>query len=179
MDSIELLQRCAAGDAEAEAALYETCYADLHARADRLMRAQNGHTLQATALINEAWLRLALPDNDWGNRRHFLAAATKAMRCVLVDHARARLAEKRGGGAKRELLLEDMSLQSEPSWRLLALDESLERLEKGHPVRANVAQLRIFAGLSHREIGEALELSERSIERHWAAARESLREDVG
>lgn len=175
MDTIELLERAARGDADAQVALYEACYVDLRARAALLMRYQPAHTLQPTALVHEAWLKLRLPDTDWEGRRHFLRAATVAMRSVLVDHARSKLREKRGGGAQREELGDDVRAQEgEPSWRFLALDEALSRLEHDAPLPFQVAQLRIFAGLAHREIAEVLELTERSIERHWATAREAL-----
>lgn len=176
METIEILRRVSLGEAEAEADLYRVCYDDLHARAALLMRSQRASTLQPTALVHEAWLKLALPDTSFENRRHFLRAATCAMRSVLVDHARAKLSDKRGGGAARVELLEDPVDRHEPSWRFLALDEALSRLEAVHPVPFQVAQLRIFAGLSHAEIGAVLELTERSIERHWATAREHLQD---
>lgn len=177
-ETVELLRRVADGDADAQAALFRTCYTDLRARAGALMREQPGHTLQATALVNEAWLRLAGPDGEWESRAHFLNTASRAMRSVLVDHARAKLAAKRGGGARREELLADVALQGEPSWRMLALDEAIDDLEDKHPDLARVAQLRIFGGLSHREIATMMDVTERTIERHWAEARRRLSEVI-
>jgi RNA polymerase sigma factor (TIGR02999 family) len=176
MDTLELLRRVSDGDAEAEADLYRACYEDLRARAALLMRSQRASTLQPTALVHEAWLKLDLPDTSFENRRHFLRAATCAMRSVLVDHARAKLSAKRGSGAVREELLEDPVDRNEPSWRFLALDEGLKRLESEHPLPFQVAHLRIFGGLSHAEIAAVLDLTERSIERHWATAREHLKD---
>lgn len=173
-DSLHLLRRASAGDEGAESELYDACYSDLHARAGVLMRNQGAHTLQATALVHEAWMKLSLPDSEYENRRHFLRAATKAMRCVLVDHARSKLAEKRGAGALREELVEDPSDRNEPSWRMIALGNALEALEESAPAEAQVAHLRIFGGLSHAEIAELLEVAERTVERYWAAVREKL-----
>ena len=137
------------------------------------MRGQRPSTLQPTVLVHEAWLKLRLPDTDWEGRRHFLRAATAAMRSILVDHARARLTQKRGGG-RPEVLAHDPEARAELTWRVLALEEGLTRLEQAHPLPHQVAQLRIFAGLSHAEIAQVLDVTERTVERHWATAREHL-----
>ncbi|MDP6538152.1 MAG: ECF-type sigma factor [Planctomycetota bacterium] len=167
-----LLKRMSAGDAEAEGELYEHLYGDLQRRARAMMRAQGPeHTLQSTALVNEAWLKLsALADPDWQDRTHFVRVAARAMRCVLVDHARAKQTARRDGGVRRTLG-EHIADGERSAWKVLALDEALERLEKSEPQPFRVAELRIFGGLSHAEIATALEVSTRTVERAWSSAR--------
>lgn len=167
-----LLKRMCAGDADAEQQLYAHLYEELQRRARAMMRAQGpAHTLQSTALVNEAWLKLAgLAAPDWQDRKHFVRVAARAMRSVLVDHARAKHALRRDGGV-REPLGEHIADVEQASWKVLALDEALERLERSEPQLYRVAELRIFGGLSHDEIAEALEVSPRTVERVWSSAR--------
>ncbi|MCP3919650.1 MAG: sigma-70 family RNA polymerase sigma factor [bacterium] len=175
MYSTELLHRAARGDAHAASDLYEHLYQELHRRAHALMvGAAPGHTLQPTVLVHEAWLRLSLPDTDWEGRSHFLGVATRAMRSVLVDHARARLAPKRGGHMLRVELSEQIETSPEPAWRIVALDEALAAMETKDSALQEVAHLRLFGGLSHGEIAELLHVSERTVERRWRAARKHL-----
>ncbi len=178
MNSTELLRRAANGDEGAEAELYQHLYDDLHRRAKALMGEERpGHTLQATVLVNEAWLRLSLPDTDWESRAHFLGFATRAMRSVLVDHARSRLAGKRGGDRVRVELGEELATKTgEPAWQIVALDEALAGMESAEPELYEVAQLRLFGGLSHGDIAELLKVSERTVERRWSLAREQLQQ---
>jgi RNA polymerase sigma factor (TIGR02999 family) len=175
-----LLQRLAAGDRTVESELYARVYEELHERAHQIMRTQpRGHTLQPTALVHEAWLKLA--DHDLGNvnsQTHFLRLAAKAMRCVLVDHARARAAEKRGGAAQRFSIDDAEVLTEGPGQTFLALDESLERLQASDPELARVAELRLFAGLDHADIARALDVSVRTVERAWKLARTWLQRDL-
>lgn len=146
----------------------------------RLGRERRGHTLQATALVNEAWLRLADDRNlDWPTRRHFYAAAAEAMRRVLVDHARKVKAERRGGDrARMSLTVAELAIDDDAE-RLLALDEALAKLAANDARAADVARLRLFAGLSPEDVAAALEISVRSAGREWTYARTRLAEMLG
>jgi RNA polymerase sigma factor (TIGR02999 family) len=140
-----------------------------------------GHTLQATALVHEAWLRLA--GNDAGipfaNRAHFFAAAAEAMRRILIDRARRKLSHKRGRAAQR-MDLDQLELAAEADSDLLLLvNDSLERLEKEDPTAAELVKLRFFGGLTLDEAGKVLGFTERTAKRCWAFARAWLFEDIG
>jgi RNA polymerase sigma factor (TIGR02999 family) len=176
-----LLRRLAAGDRDAEGPLFQAVQEDLRARAHRLMRNQPaGHTLQTTALVHEAWLKLAPAANDAANSRiHFLKLAARAMRSVLVDHARAQATDKRGGGAVALPLDEDDALVDGPSATMLALDEALTKLQAVDGDLARIAELRLFAGLEHADAAEALGVSTRTIERAWKLARAWLQRELG
>jgi RNA polymerase sigma-70 factor, ECF subfamily len=176
----QLLRRLAAGEQGVEGELYERVYADLRERAQQLMnRQRRGHTLQPTALVHEAWLRIAdhgLHEVD--SSAHFFRLAARAMRSVLVDHARARVTEKRGGGGAR-IPIEKLELSSsDPGEALLSLHESLERLQASHPDFARVAEMRLFAGLGHAEIAAVLGVSTRTVERSWRLARAWMQQDL-
>ena len=168
-------------DPEASSALAELLYGQLRTLAGRLMDDQGaGHTLQPTALVNEAWMRLVGPAarQDWDGRRQFLRFAAQAMRSVLVDHARASKAVKRGGGAAR-LPLDALLLEAESRvGDLSAFDEAVTRLEAVDPELARVVELRFFAGLSMAETAKALELSVPTVERRWRTARMFLRRSL-
>jgi RNA polymerase sigma factor (TIGR02999 family) len=129
-----------------------------------------GHTLEATALVHEAYLRLAEPGR-FETRGHFFAAAAEAMRRILVDHARARHADKRGGGARRVELDADGLPAAEAGLDVLALDESLKKLAAADPEAAALVNLRYFAGLTIPQAAEALGISPRSADRLWAFAK--------
>ena len=144
--------------------------------AAQLRRERSGHSLQPTALVNEAYLRLVGTHHPpWEDRGHFFRAAAEAMRRILIEHARKRSRHKRGGGRVRVSL----SAVGAPSWdepeHVLALDEALRRLEEQDPRSAEVVQLRYFGGLSIQETAEALGTSERTVKREWAFARAWLR----
>lgn len=176
-ESHELLRRVSTGDESARVELYALVYSDLHERAKQMMRHQSpDHTLQPTALVHEAWLRLAKHgDGNWEDRVHFFKTASCAMQSVLVDHARAKLAEKRGGGRR----IEGGTIEpeaSDPSWRMLALNEALERMQTTTPDQHTVAQMRIFGGLPNGEIAQLTGTPLRTVERLWSAAREELRD---
>jgi RNA polymerase sigma factor (TIGR02999 family) len=153
--------------------LLEAVYDQLRAIAQERMKTENaGHTLQATALVHEAFLRIGqgrrVPFTD---RAHFFAAAAEAMRRILIDHARAKRADKRGGAASRvPLSIVDLAEDSDPR-EILALDRALERLEGSEPEVAAVVRMRFFAGLSGDEAAEALGISARQVDRLWAYAR--------
>jgi RNA polymerase sigma-70 factor, ECF subfamily len=167
-----LLRAMKAGDKAAAEKLLPLVYSELH-RVARLymMRERNDHTLQPTALINEAYMRLANNAVDWQSRQHFIAVAANMMRRVLVDHARAHNAGIRGGGAQRVEFEEEHIVSPERSSELIALDGALDKLEKLNPRQAKVVELRYFAGLSVEQIGSILDVSPRSVKRDWALAR--------
>ena len=148
-------------------------YRELHKLAARKMRLERvGHTLQPTALLNEAYIRLAeASDSVWQDRAHFLAAAAHVMRHVLVDHARARRAGKRGGIQNQITLDENILPAPDQSIDILALHEALERLAELDPRQGRIVELHFFGGLSFEEIALVLQLSERTVKREWAMAR--------
>ncbi len=175
-----LLRRFSAGDELAAEALIPLIYAELHDIAERQMRHERGdHTLQPTALVNEAFLRLAgNHDADWKNRQHFLSLAAQAMRRILVDHARRRNAQKRGGRQDKLELNDALQLSSDDehdTMDLESLDESLEQLAALDPRQAKVVELRFFGGLSVEETAEVLEISTATVKRDWAFARAWLK----
>ena len=135
-------------------------------------RERPGHTLQATALVNEAYMRLvAVNQVRWQNRAHFFAMAARMMRRILVDSARARGNDKRGGGARRVSFDEDLVVSNEPQQDLVALDEALTALEAVHPRKSQVVELRFFGGLSLEEAAEALQVSTNTVKRDWRFAK--------
>jgi RNA polymerase sigma factor (TIGR02999 family) len=162
--------------------LLAAVYDHLRAIARQRMQTESpGHTLQATALVHEAFLRIGQDRRiPFENRAHFFAAAAEAMRRILIDHARARGAVKRGGETVRApLSVVDLAAESDPA-EILALDEALERLEQTEPEVAAVVRLRFFAGLSGDDTAEALGISPRQVDRIWAYARAwLLREMTG
>ena len=161
------------GESGADGRLLEAVYGELRAlAAAKLAGEAPGHTLQPTALVHEAWLRLggdAQP--DWQNRRHFFGAVAEAMRRILIDRARRRRADRHGGGQER-VDLEGLDVAAAArSAELLALDEALEQLATTAPEQAEVVKLHFFAGLSFAEIAATLQVSERTAKRWWAFAR--------
>jgi RNA polymerase sigma factor (TIGR02999 family) len=158
------------GDAAALEQLTPLVHAELHRLAKRYMAGERqGHILQTTALVNEAWLRLIDWENvEWQNRAHFFGLAARIMRGILVDFARARHREKRGGDAIQVSLSEAVMIQSERSADLVALDDALQTLEKLEPRQARVVELRFFAGLTLEETSEALNVSLSTVKRDWS-----------
>ena len=140
--------------------------------AARMLQESAGHTLQPTALVHEAWLRLTGGQKQsWENRAHFFGAAADAMRRIQVDHARRKAALKHGGGQQR-LNLEDFDLsEAPPDEKILMIDEALEELERCNPERARVVVMKFFAGMTNREVGETLHISRSTVDRHWECAR--------
>jgi len=169
--------RDVAGGAEAAAEkLLPLVYEELRKLAAvRMHGERSDHTLQATALVHEAYARLATGHNPpWANRAHFFHAAAEAMRRILIEHARARNGPKRGGDRKR-LPVDVLDLAEESdSEQILALEEAIARLEEQDPGAAKVVRLRFYAGLSVEETAEALDTSPRSVKRDWAFARAFL-----
>jgi RNA polymerase sigma-70 factor, ECF subfamily len=168
----QLLKAMANGDPKAAEDLLPLVYAELHRLAKSYMRRERSdHTLQATALINEAYLRLAQEDTDWNSREHFIGIAANVMRRVLVDYARAHNAEQRGGAMKRVELQDDLAISPEKLDEVAVLDEALKRLEELNPRQAKVVELRYFGGLSVEQIASLLAVSPRSVKRDWSLAR--------
>jgi RNA polymerase sigma-70 factor, ECF subfamily len=187
----ELLRAWAAGDAQASEVLVPLVYAELRRQARRAMRREgDGHTLQPTALVHEAWLRLGdQHDGRWESRTQFFAIAAQTMRRVLVDHARTRRALKRGGGAVQVSLSDADRAVAAPGAGpaggspldpvdLLALNDALARLAVLDPHKARLVELRYFAGLSIPEAATALGVSQATVGREWAVARMWLRREL-
>lgn len=176
----DLLQRLAGGDAAAGDELFPLVYRELHGVAHRLMaKERGGHTLQTTALMHEAWMRLiGTQDSSFADRRHFLRVAARAMRNVLVDHARRRNAKKRQGGRAEPLIEDALAYWESNHHDLLALDEGLTRLGERDENLLRVVELRFFAGLTNDEAAEVLGLSPRQCSKAWAFARSWLRREM-
>jgi RNA polymerase sigma factor (TIGR02999 family) len=161
------------GDQVALEKLMPLVYAELHRIAGRYMERENtGHTLQTTALIHEAYLRLANPSaGHWQNRAHFFGVAARVMRHILVDYARARHQQKHGGGAQHVSFDEAAVVSPEPSAELIALDDALRELEAVDERRCRVVELRYFGGLSVEEAAEVLKVSPVTVARDWSMAK--------
>lgn len=186
----ELLRAWGAGDIQASESLVRLVYAELRRQAELAMRHERGHTLQPTALVHEAWLRLGdQQDARWESRTQFFAIAAQMMRRVLLDHARARHALKRGGGAM-QLSLGDADFSIAQSGApnggrapidpvdVMALDDALALLAAIDPQKARLVELRYFAGLSIPETAAALGVSTATVGREWAIARMWLRREL-
>jgi RNA polymerase sigma factor (TIGR02999 family) len=175
-DVTTLLDRWNTGDLQAMQELLTLLYGELRQMADRALRHErDDHTLQPTALVHELYLRFSgLRDMRVESRRHFYGAAAEAMRRILVDHARMRRAQKRGGASAFKLSLDDVPeglLADGPALDVVRLDDALHALAKVAPDKVRVVELRYFAGLSVEETGVVLGLSPATVKRHWAFAR--------
>jgi RNA polymerase sigma-70 factor, ECF subfamily len=176
---VRLLQRWRAGDEDAYARLVPLVYSELRRLArGQLRREQAGHSLQPTALVHEAYLRLVKADVDWRDRTHFLSVASRVMRRILVEHARARQTDKRGGKALHVTLTEPIPAPDAKPVDILALDEALERLRAFDARQAQVVELSYFGGLTYPEIGELVGISEASVDRDLRHARAWLRREL-
>jgi RNA polymerase sigma-70 factor, ECF subfamily len=172
-----LLDAVGRGDSHAPEQLFALIYDELRTKAGRLMAGERrNHTLQATVLVHEAYLKVARPGVSFQSRLHFFNAASLAMRRILVDHADAKRAQKRNAVGERVTLADVEAGQ--PDIDLLALDEALRQLEAVSPRRAQVVQLRFFAGLTEAQIAELMEVNEKTIRRDWAAARVWLHDEM-
>jgi RNA polymerase sigma factor (TIGR02999 family) len=175
-----LLGEIRSGEHGREAELAHLVYRELHDIARRLMRHERAdHTLQATALVHEAFIRL-LGDGqqDWDSRRHFFAVAATAMRRILVDHARGRAADKRGGDWQRVDLDEPAVVGRDDLDQVIAIDEALTRLAGWDARQARIVELRFFVGLSEEEIAQLLDVSVRTVKRDWRLARAWLHAEL-
>jgi RNA polymerase sigma-70 factor, ECF subfamily len=177
----KLLRAWSDGDAAALDRLIPLVYAELHRRARRYMRRERvGHTLQTTALVHEAYLKLIDAQGvRWQDRGHFFAIAARVMRRVLVDFARERGFQKRGGAARRVSFDETLALGEAPDTDVVALDEALGALAEIDSRKARVVELRFFGGLSIEETAEALEVSPETVRRDWRLAKSWLLRRLG
>ena len=169
----QLLAEWSDGNQSALDELYPLVYDELHKLARRYMsRERKGHTLQTTALINEAYVRLVDQKNvHWTNRSHFFAISAQIMRRILIDHARRHAYAKRGGGARQVSLEEAATVAFNPGLDLIRLDEALNSLAERDPRRSRVVELRYFGGLNNEEIAGVLHVSENTVTRDWNMAR--------
>jgi RNA polymerase sigma-70 factor, ECF subfamily len=168
------------GDQTALDRLMPLVYEELRRMANHYMRNERrGHTLQTSALVNEAYLRLVDHENiEWQNRAHFFGVAAQAMRRILVDHARTRNYQKRGGGAQQVSLDEAMTLAGDRAAELIALDDALRELAKMDERKSRVVELRYFGGLSLEETAEALSVSIPTVTRDWNTAKAWLMREI-
>ncbi len=138
-----------------------------------------GHTLQPTALVHEAWLRMHERENQfWRDSAHFRAAAAETMRRILIDRSRRRARKKHGGNLRHTTLVEAEAVPEETPETLMLINEALERLEKVDPLRARLVVLKYFGGLSNREVADELGVTERTVERYWVFARTWLYQEL-
>jgi RNA polymerase sigma-70 factor, ECF subfamily len=167
------LNRLREGDEAAAKAVVDALYTELHRLARRyMMRERSDHTLQPTALVNEAYMHLIEQrDRSWQNRSHFMASAAQVMRRILIDHARARVAEKRGGGMAFVALDGDVGVPTQTPEDLLAIDQALARLTELDPELGKLVELRFFAGLTEDEVAEVMGLNVRTVKRRWSSAK--------
>jgi len=175
----ELLARWSLGDEHALDSLVPLVYKDMRRIASYLMMGERpGHTLQPTELANQAYMKLKDEKKiDWQNRAHFMAVAARAMRQILVDHARNRGRRKRGGGVVFTTLNEEIAAAHHPI-DLLDLNRALDHLAAEHPRKARVLELKLFGGLSHEEIGQVLQISTITVIRDWNFAIALLRSEM-
>jgi RNA polymerase sigma-70 factor (ECF subfamily) len=175
-----LLKEWGSGNQAAFDSLFTLVYDELHLLASRYMRRESaGHTLQTTALVNEAYLKLATdPAATWENRLHFFAVAATVMRHILVDHARARNAAKRGAGADKVSLDKVAVISAARGEELLALDEALKDLAQFDPRQSQIVELRYFGGLTLEETAEFLRISTNTVSRDWKAAKAWLYQHI-
>lgn len=169
----QLLMNWSQGDKAALDQLVPLVYPELRRLAKRHMRREApGHTLETSALINEAYLKLVDQQNvEWQNRAHFFAVAAQVMRHILVDHARTRNYAKRGGGATKLPLDEATALTAQRAAELIALDDALKDLSALDPRRSQIIELRFFGGLSMEETAEVMNISPSTVQREWRAAK--------
>lgn len=179
-DVTQLLHLAHDGDVDAREELLQVLYAELHGRARRAMGRQAGpHTLQPTALLNEAYIRLVGDrEEPWASRGHFLSVASRAMRQILIDHSRARCSTKRAARRAQDPIEAIAEAFEERAGDLEALDAALVKLAAFDPVMARVVELRFFGGMGMDEIAELLELKARTLDRRWAATRTWLAAEI-
>jgi RNA polymerase sigma factor (TIGR02999 family) len=179
-DITRILQSADQGDANAAQELLPLVYDELRKlAAARMAREVAGQTLQATALVHEAWLKLAGTDRQqWRGRAHFFGAAAEAMRRILIDQARRKASQKRGGAQRREELHESRIELRAPPDEIVAVNEALDGLAAEDRLAAEVVKLRYFVGMSIPEIADALGMAPRTVDRHWSFARAWLKRAI-
>lgn len=180
-EATQLLEAIGKGDDAAAGRLLPMVYEELRRLAAYHMAAQpGGHTLQATALVHEAYLRMTgTREASWENRAHFFRAAAQAMRQVLIENARRKASQKRGGGNLERVDLHDLNLASDANDEtLLVVHEALDRLAQCAPIKAELVKLRFFIGLSNEECGQVLRISEATVKRYWEFSRAWLLREI-
>jgi|SRR5687767_4355220 len=179
-DVTRILTAIERGEAAATDELLPLVYGELRRIAAHKMSAEAaGHTLQPTALVHEAWLRLVgSEERQWQNRAHFFGAAAEAMRRILVDHARRKLSQKRGAGMQPEELNDSALVLHAPPDELLAVNDALDTLAKQDPEAAQLVKLRYFVGMTMEESASAMNIATRTAERMWTYARAWLRKEI-
>ncbi len=180
-DATQLLADAGGGDPKAADKLLDLVYEELRRLAtSKMAREAPGQTLQPTALVHEAWLRLVGTKNpNFENRAHFFAAAAEAMRRILIDRARRKLTVRHGGGCERVDVDEQNLALPAADQQLLAMNEALDNLAKEYPLQANVVKLRYFAGMTNEETAEVLNISVTSAKRYWTFARAWIFNEIG
>jgi RNA polymerase sigma factor (TIGR02999 family) len=174
-----LLAEVAKGNQEAASELVPLVYQEMRRLAGRYMRREReNHTLQATALVHETYLKLVEQRSDWQSRAHFFGVAAQVMRHILVDHARGHTREKRGGTAEAIPLDEALVFSEQKSEELLAVDDALDRLAKLNPRQSKIVEMRFFGGLTVEETAEAMGISPITVKRDWSLARAWLYGDL-
>lgn len=168
-----MLQAVARGERQASSDLLPLVYEELRRLATaRMAREASGHTLQPTALVHEAWLRLVGDgDRNWENRAHFFGAAAEAMRRILIENARRKSRLKRGGDQARVDIADVELATTTPDDKVLLIDEALEKLQTEDPAKAKIVVLKFFGGLTNQEVAQTLNVTERTVERQWAFAK--------
>jgi RNA polymerase sigma factor (TIGR02999 family) len=176
----QILQAIERGDGQAADQLLPLVYAELRRLAAHKMAGEDpGQTLQPTALVHEAWLKLSgNGDRKWNDRTHFFAAAAEAMRLILVDKARRKRARRHGGGQQRVEMPDIASAVDENDDKVLAVNDALDKFAKLDPQKAELVKLRYFIGMTTEEAGEVLGISERTAKRYWTFARAWLHEEI-
>jgi len=179
-DVTRILNAAQDGDPRATEELLPLVYDELRRLAGHKMTGESsGHTLQATALVHEAWMRLVGSNQSgWANRAHFFAAAAESMRRILVEHARRKLSQKRGGGAAHAELDESSIVLTAPPDELLAVNEALDKLAKEDPAAAELVKLRYFVGMTMDEAATAMGLAKRTAEGIWTYAKAWLSKEI-
>jgi len=180
IDIAKVLAAIAEGQQDAAEQLMPMVYNELHQVAERLLRHESrGHTLQPTALVNEAYLRLIGQTKvDWQGKTHFFAIGAKMMRRILVDHARRKKSQKRGGRFHRIALADDLCVSNSNDEDVLAIEEALAKLEKLDPRQAKIVELRFYGGLNVHDVAEVLGVSKRTVESDWTMVRAWLRREL-
>lgn len=179
-DITQVLQSVALSDDRATEQLLTLVYDELRRiAAARMAQEQAGQTLQPTALVHEAWLRLVGDgDRTWQNRAHFFTAASEAMRRILIDNARRKASLKRGGGFSR-LNIDDLELSAmAPDDKILVINDALEKLQAEDPEKARIVIMKYFGGLTNQEVADSLGVTERTVERRWAFAKAWLLDQI-
>lgn len=180
VDVAATLAKIAAGNHDAADQLMPMVYEQMRRLAASMLQQESpGHTLQPTALVNEAFLRMVDQSRvNWQGKTHFFAIGAKMMRRILIDHARSKKRQKRGGGAHRVALTDDLCVSSRNDEDVLAIDEALKKLAKLDPRQEQIVELRFFGGLTVKQVAEALNVSKRTVESEWTMLRAWLRREL-